>query len=312
MRNILRSTLFFSTLFSSVAFAQDCSELFISEYVEGTGNDKGLEFYNPTPDTLDLSAYELQRWSNGEGAMTDGTQLFGMLPPYSTWVLINGQTEDVELGGGAISPACDTVMQSYADQLDNPYPAPTYMNGDDALVLMKNESEVVDIFGKPGEDPGTAWTDDAENGFVDVGDGASWLTSNHTLRRKYDVASGVTTPPVSFDTFLEWDTIPVNTWDNLGIHSCICDGDGVEEFTVLPQLDIFPNPTNEGQFTVSTSADVSKIEVYNLAGGLVESVKVNPGSRTWSMSSVDWSKGLYFVSISYVNGPIVSQRLVVR
>ena len=51
----------------------------------------------------------------------------------------------------------------------------------------------------PTEDPGVAWTNDAENGFIDVGDGATWLT-NHTLRRKHDVGAGVTVPPVVFDT----------------------------------------------------------------------------------------------------------------
>ena len=196
-----------------------CTEIFISEYCEGTGNNKGVEFYNPTSEAIDLSAYQLQRWSNGEGTATDWTDLIGTIEPHGTWVLVNGQTEDVDLGGGATSPACDPAMQAYADQLDNPYPAPTYMNGDDALVLVKNESTVVDIFGKPGEDPGVAWTNDEANGYIDIGDGATWLTSNHTLRRKYDVMQGVTVPPVSFNTFLEWDTLVVNTWDGLGKHS---------------------------------------------------------------------------------------------
>jgi len=44
-----------------------CTEIFSSEYGEGTGNNKGGEFYNPTGESIDLSAYQLQRWSNGEG-----------------------------------------------------------------------------------------------------------------------------------------------------------------------------------------------------------------------------------------------------
>lgn len=307
MTKILRSSLFLSAMFSTAAIAQDCSELFISEYVEGTGNNKGLEFYNPTADSLDLSVYTIQRWSNGEGEMTDETQLFGTLAPYGTWVLINGQTE-----GSDTSPACDPELQGYADQLDNAYPAPTYMNGDDALVLLKNGATVVDMFGRPGEDPGSAWTDDEANGFVDVGDGATWLTRNHTLRRKYDVVAGVTTPPLHFNTFLEWDTIPVNTWDNLGFHSCACEEDGVNDFAGLPQLTIYPNPTAEGGATINTDAEVEKIEVFNQAGKLVESMQVTAGARKWTLNSKGWNTGLYFVSISYANGPMVSQRLVVR
>lgn len=199
-----------------------CGEIFISEVLEGSGNNKGIEFFNPTNAPIDLSAYSIQRWNNGQNAATDETQLLGIIPALGTWVLINGQTEDVPLGGGAVSPAVDPAMVAYADQLDSPYPAPTFANGNDALVLMKNGTTVVDIFGKPGEDPGSAWTNDAANGFVDVGDGAALLTANHTLRRKYHVTGGVTLPPIVFDTFAEYDTLPVNTWDGLGQHACLC------------------------------------------------------------------------------------------
>ena len=205
-----------------------CFDIFISEYVEGSGNNRAVEFFNPTSESIDLSAYELQRWRNGAFTVTDATQLFGTLPPLSTWVLVNGQTEDVDLDGGGISPACDPELQALADQLDNPYPAPTFMNGNDALVLVKNGTTVIDIFGKPGEDPGVAWTDDAVNGFTDVGDGADWLTSNHTLRRKFDVVQGITVIPMVFDTFLEWDTLGLDTWDGLGFHNCFC-GDSQSE-----------------------------------------------------------------------------------
>ena len=300
--------------FSQVSQAQVeiCSDIFISEYLEGTGNNKGLEFFNPTSESIDLSAYELQRWSNGEAGSTDATQLFGVLPAMTTWVLVNGQTEDVDLGGGAISPMCDAVMQGAADQLDNPYPAPTYMNGNDALVLVKNGSTVVDIFGKPGEDPGTAWTDDAENGFVDIGDGASWLTSNHTLQRKFDVGYGVTVPPVAFDTFLEWDTLPNNTWTGLGNHSCICGATGMVQFTATPELHVFPNPSVDGKFQIESGQPVARIEVYSPEGRLVEVISPSSDVRNWSVSTSDWTAGVYFVNVQYLNGSIFANRIVIR
>ncbi len=46
--------------------AQECSDLFISEYVEGSGNNKAIEIYNPTNSAIDLSTYQLVRYSNGE------------------------------------------------------------------------------------------------------------------------------------------------------------------------------------------------------------------------------------------------------
>ena len=315
MRTSILSFLALGMFFVSDASAQiiGCNELFITEYVEGTGNNKCLELFNPTSEAIDLSVYQVQRWGNGEAGMTDATQLFGTLAPLTTWVLVNGQTEDIDLGGGAISPACDPELQLLADQLDNPYPAPTYMNGDDAIVIVKNGSQVVDIFGKPGEDPGTAWTDDAENGYVDVGDGATWLTSNHTLRRKFEVGIGVTVPPVSFNTFLEWDTLEVNTWDGLGHHSCVCGSTGVEAINIIPQqANIFPNPSDNGQLTIESSAEVELLEVYSPEGKLVYTETPSEGVRKWNFNSTDWQAGIYFVNLKYTQGTIYAHRVVIR
>jgi hypothetical protein len=310
MRISILSILFLGLTFN--VSAQQCSDIFISEYIEGSGNNKGIEFFNPTSEAIDLSVYTLQRWSNGEAGMTDETQLFGTLPSMTTWVLVNGQTEDVELGGGSISPACDAVMQGLADQLDNPYPAPTYMNGNDALVLVKNGTSVVDIFGKPGEDPGTAWTNDAENGFVDIGDGAAWLTSNHTLQRKFDIGAGVTIPPIAFDTFLEYDTLPNNTWSGLGNHSCVCSSTGIELIEETSSINVFPNPSTNGTFTIESDQSVVQIEVFSPEGRLVKVETPSSEVRMWNISTSDWNAGVYFVNVQYASGAIFAHRIVIR
>jgi predicted RecA/RadA family phage recombinase len=62
--------LVFATLFS-ICFvkAQNppaaCSEIFISEYMEGTNNNKAIEIFNPTNKEVDLSGYQLARNNNG-------------------------------------------------------------------------------------------------------------------------------------------------------------------------------------------------------------------------------------------------------
>ncbi|GEM_PF-116396 len=142
----------------------DCSELFFSEYVEGSGNNKALEIYNPTDHVIDLSYYWVARYSNGSSNFNDGgiTQLEGFLPPHEVLVFVNGQKVDKELGGGAISPKCDPALQAIAENhnpglLDHDYPAPTYMNGNDAIGLLKSESNesltnpvAVDLIGQIG------------------------------------------------------------------------------------------------------------------------------------------------------------------
>lgn len=161
--------LFTAVLLSLTAIGQ--TDLIISEYIEGSGNNKALELYNPTSETIDLTKYIVVRFSNGESypanldpKTTSGgyLELLGTLAPGECHVIVNGQTEDSDY-----SPACDPDLQAMADQLDNDYPAPTYMNGNDAIGLLKTEDgstyTAVDIFGEIGlgssMDNGYGWSD---------------------------------------------------------------------------------------------------------------------------------------------------------
>lgn len=74
--------LLFALSFSiSNLFAQTCSELFISEYVEGYSNNKAIEIYNPTNAAIDLSQYGLARFSNGATTAPNATpSYFVQLP----------------------------------------------------------------------------------------------------------------------------------------------------------------------------------------------------------------------------------------
>ena len=60
MKKLLLSV---SVLFAVTANSQDCSELFISEYIEGPGNNNAIEIYNPTN-----NQYKIQR-KNGSTAI---------------------------------------------------------------------------------------------------------------------------------------------------------------------------------------------------------------------------------------------------
>lgn len=291
-------------------WAQGCTELFISEYCEGSGNNKGFEIYNPTANPIDLGPYVLERWSNGAQAASDENNLVGTIPAYGTWVVVNGQTEDVDLGGGQISPAVDPAMQAYADQLDNPYPAPTFMNGDDALVFTKNGTPV-DVFGKPGEDPGTAWTDNEAAGYTSS-DGGTWLTANHTLRRKFNITAGVTVPPVAFYALAEWDSLPNNTWDGLGSHACACDPNAVEEVQIPVQFGLYPNPVNEGSFNVNSNLAILSIDIYDQNGRLVQTLQLSPNTGNFTVLTEELEAGLYIVNAHLAGNRTFSQRVVVR
>lgn len=152
----LKAGLLITTCFIMQSAFSQCTELFISEYVEGNGNNKVLEIYNPTLSSVNLADYRIVRYSNGSPTGFDSLQLTGTLNAGDVWVVANGQTISQPT-----SPACDPALQAMADQLGGAYPDPLYMNGDDAIALVKSfpSRTIVDIFGKIGEDPGVSWTD---------------------------------------------------------------------------------------------------------------------------------------------------------
>lgn len=306
--NVMKKSLLFGCLFlAGAASAQDCSELFISEYVEGSGNNKALEFYNPTNNDIDLSVYKVSRFSNGSSLPNAGgeTMLSGTIAAHSTWVLVNGQTTTT-----STSPAASLVLQGMADQLDHDYPAPTYMNGNDAIVLYKNDV-IVDIFGKTGDAAMTnsyGWSDEYP---YDGSAGEIW-TENHTLIRKATVLHGVTANPDPFIVTQEWDSLPEDTWSNLGVHTCNCTELGVQTVSSNVSFAVYPNPAADGYFVVSANETLDKITVVNALGQIVYSEEVAGLVNNRTINTSDLPKGVYVVKISYKNQQSSTAQLVIK
>ena len=205
MRKILLSI---SMLFAMSTNAQllDCSELFISEYVEGPGNNNAIEIYNPTNASIDLTGYSVNRYGNGATSGPDTWPLSGNLAPEEAITIGNGQLDSVWVStywSLPVDPVFYTACDLHGSGI---YPTPFYFNGDDAMTLEKGNN-IIDIFGKVGEDPGNAWTDDASAGYTDA-NGGTWWTKRQTLVRKASVKQGVTQNPILFNPTLEYDSLP--------------------------------------------------------------------------------------------------------
>ena len=312
--------------------AQDCSDLFFSEYVEGSGNNKGMEIYNPTDQIVPLSSYYVARYSNGNLIYESGgiTQLQGFLQPYSTHFLVNGQTVSTET-----SPACDPALQALAQQLDHDYPAPTYMNGNDAIALFKDpvgngdkaDFLVVDLFGIIGggmQSSDEGWTDftDAwayKNIYEDdviigrdstyiqnyiVPDTYYWLTwtSNQSLVRKASVMKGITTNPATeFVVTMEWDTVPggTNAWDSIGMHICDCTSVGIEKTGFEEDLlDIYPNPARD-YLRVDARKPVEELILYDASGRELFRKTPATGTLNQVINTHMYPSGFYHLRIKF-------------
>lgn len=164
-------------------------DLIISEYVEGSSNNKYIEIYNGTGSSIDLSDYKLQMYTNGSSTPSNNIQLNGTLEHNACKVYKNSAAN--KYNGNAESNSA------------------VNFNGDDAIALYKISTEsYVDIFGVIGTDPGTAWTCEQHS------------TLDKTLRRKSTVREGISTNPIDFTTLCtEWDISNIDDVSNLGQHN---------------------------------------------------------------------------------------------
>lgn len=180
---------------SFVGFSQT-TDLFISEYVEGSGNNKYIEIYNGTGASVNLADYRLRLYANGAlvGAPTNDVLLSGTLANNSVIVYKNSLA--AIYGGTATANAA------------------VNFNGDDAVALFKiSTASFVDIFGNIGCDPGTNWTN-------------TNTTLDKTLIRNSNVCSGISTDDGTscpFPTLVsEWTQFNIDDVSNLGSHSVLC------------------------------------------------------------------------------------------
>src|SRR3990172_3752845 len=174
--------------------AAPAAELFFSEYIEGSSNNKALEIFNATGAAIDLvaGAYNVQMFFNGNTAAGLTINLTGTVADGEVFVLANS--------------AANATILAQADQTNGA----GWFNGDDAVVLRKGTT-VIDSIGQIGVDPGTEW-------------GSGLLsTSDNTLRRKGPVTAGDPNATDTFDPALLWDGFASDTFDGLGVHAITPD-----------------------------------------------------------------------------------------
>ncbi|MFH2026664.1 MAG: lamin tail domain-containing protein, partial [bacterium] len=181
--------------------------VFFSEYIEGSSNNKAVEIYNGSGESVDLANFAVWRISN-DGDWTEGeTNAFAL-----SGTLTNG---DVYVIGNASAVAAILDVSDVTGTT-------TYFNGDDPIALVYN-GIIIDVVGAPyvvdsADDPIAGW---------DVA-GVTDATAEHTMVRKASVTKGNTDWAASAGTNVddsEWIVYPVDTFDYLGEHPTIVNPD---------------------------------------------------------------------------------------
>jgi hypothetical protein len=162
--------------------------LIISEYVEGSSNNKAIELLNVNNDAVDLAASQcnLRYYGAPADTHTDATlqiDLVGTIQPNATFIVCQSNI--------AVFPT------GQCDQLDG---TPGWFNGDDPVEL-RCDNVSQDWLGQTG---------------VDID-----FAQNQTLRRKCSVSVGDTVGDDVFDSTMEWGQLPTDDVSGLGNHSPI-------------------------------------------------------------------------------------------
>lgn len=208
-----------------------CDDLFFSEYIEGTSNNKAFEIFNPTNAAVNLEDYTVVLYSNGSVTPTTSFVLPGTLGAQESFVVANFDSAPELL---ALSDETSFVCN---------------FNGDDVLHLVKSD-EVIDVFGELGTDPGLAW---------DIPGGSAL---NQTLVRK----SFITSPVADWSVGqAQWDVFPVDDFSHLGAHtfeacsttvpqlSFSTSAQGATEGDVVTVTITVSNPVIDAEVTIAVS-----------------------------------------------------------
>jgi len=234
------------------------TELFFSEYIEGSSNNKALEIYNGTGSAINLGTdgYSIFMSFNG------GTSTFTIS---LTGTIANGDVYVV-----APTNANATILAA-ADQTAGT----AWFNGDDAVLLRKGAT-VIDAFGQVGFDPGTQWTGGGEN---------------DTLRRASTICTGDSNSSDAFDASLEWELFAQDTFGGLGTHTANCSApdvaptvtssyptDGAADIPLNADMSVtFSEPVNVSGSWFTLSCSVSGSHPGAFSGGPT-TFTINPTS----------------------------------
>ncbi len=173
--------------------------LYFSEYAEGSSNNKYLEIYNGSTETIDLTQYAYPSVSNapttvGQHEFWNEFEPGATIAPGEFYIIAHG--------------SADPIILAKANETH------TYLsNGDDGYALVygtESSYEIVDTLGDFNGDPGSGW---------DVA-GVTAATKDHTLVRKTSVTKGNPNWTASAGTSAsdsEWIVKDNEDWSNLGI-----------------------------------------------------------------------------------------------
>ena len=254
------------------------TDLYLSEYVEGSSNNKAIELKNETGTSISLTTYSIKKQTNGAGAWGAGLTLSGTLANGGKFVIVNS---------GIVSTCYSTSSANLSTTS-----AEMAFNGNDPVGLFKN-GVLIDVVG-------------TFNG------GTANFAADQTLRRK-----ATATAPKATYSATDWDIFTVDNCAGLGNRVVATKSIDIKATNVLPvevilenlpvSFSIFPNPS-KGNITINfTGVENYNLEVYSIIGKK-EFTQTNTTQREYDFSHLP--KGIYIVKINLQEQTITKKIII--
>ncbi|MEO0469660.1 MAG: lamin tail domain-containing protein [Bacteroidota bacterium] len=245
------------------------SDLFISEYIEGSSRNRAIEIANFTGGPIDLSSYSLRRQANGNGNWRNNTALSGILQDGEVYVVAHSSAN-----GSILAQADQTVSGRVMN-----------FSGNDPIGLFNNGS-LIDIVG-------------VFNG------GSGNFARNVTKVRKASVTDPNTTYTTSEWDNYSSNTVSFLGTHTYGTSSRLAQNDIIEEEASQNFLmaKAWPNPTSSALTVQIELGDESLIDakLFTTNGQVVRTIRsaesMTAGVHEIKLSVEDLPSGLYLLTV---------------
>ncbi len=215
-----------------ISNGQGCSDVFISEYMDGPNKDKVIEIYNPSDQPIDLSTYSIKVFNNGAPTPLE-IPLSGTLQSEETYVVSH--------------PQADPAILLKADQTS----VKMNFDGNDAVVLNKGQSTYIDKIGEIGVNPGQAGWNLQPTG----------STKGQDLRRKFPVDQGETDWVQGQN---QWEVMPAMAIDNIKDHTNTCNASTQLEVAFVLQNSSYAENHSDDGITIDLEVTINEDHFDNV------------------------------------------------
>jgi endonuclease I/chitodextrinase len=248
------------------------TELFFSEYLEGSSFNKALEIVNLTDNDINLNVYSIKRQKDGglDGEVWNEAHVLNL-----SGVITSG----VVSADASLQKLNEEKDYTHPREYSNLFGIPINFNGNDPVGLFKN-NVLIDIIG-------------TYNG------GSANFAKDKTLRRK----SGVSSPNVNFDIVNEWEVYGKDNADDFGKHSAIVLS--TNNF-IASGVSFYPNPTDDYLIIKNTTNQkVSNVQVFTILGKRV----FHQIENSKEINTKQLSKGIYILKFE-INNKLYSTKFI--